>query len=271
MTTTSRPLALITGASSGIGAELAREHAAAGGDLILVARSREPMEKLADELLAECGATSTIFVKDLARCGAGEELYAEVKALGLTVDYLVNNAGFGGHGHFKDRTLEEDSDMVHLNIVTLMVLTKKFLPEMLARNSGRILNVGSVAGFVPGPLQAVYYATKAFVNNFTEALANELQGTKVTATVLCPGLTDSGFFARGGLEGVNAARMPFATSRDVARFGYQALLAGEPVAVHGLSNKLLVNVGIPLLPRSLVMKASRAMMERPERPERPDK
>lgn len=255
-------LALITGASSGIGAELAREHAAAGGDLILVARSKEPMEKLAEELRQTHATTSTIIVKDLAQCGAGEELYAEVKSLGFQIDYLINNAGFGGHGRFADRTLEEDSGMIHLNIVTLMVLTKLFLPDMLARNSGRILNVGSVAGFMPGPLQAVYYATKAFVNSFTEALSNELTGSNVTATVLCPGLTESGFMARGGLEGVNALKMPLATSEDVAKYGYRAMVKGEPVAVHGMSNKLLINLGLPLIPRSLVLKVSRAMMEK---------
>ncbi|MFT4571123.1 MAG: short-subunit dehydrogenase [Hyphomicrobiaceae bacterium] len=258
----SKKLALITGASSGIGAELAREHAAAGGDLILVARSREPMEKLAEELSQEHGTASTIIVKDLACCGAGEELYADVKSKGFEIDYLINNAGFGGHGFFKDRTLEEDSGMIHLNIVTLMELTKMFLPDMLARDSGRILNVGSVAGFMPGPLQAVYYATKAFVNSFTEALANELEGTNVTATVLCPGLTDSGFMARGGLEGVAALKMPLATSEDVAKYGYKALVDGDRVAVHGMSNKVLVNFGLPLFPRNLVLKISRAMMEK---------
>lgn len=255
------PIALITGASSGIGAELAREHAAAGGDLVLVARSKEPMELLADELTEKHGTTTIIISKDLAQVGAGEALYAEVKAKGIEIDYLVNNAGFGGHGFFKDRTLEEDSEMIQLNIMTLMVLTKKFLPEMLARNSGKILNVGSVAGFVPGPLQAVYYATKAFVNSFTEALANELAGTGVTATVLCPGLTDSGFMTRGNLTGVAALKLPLASSADVAKYGYKAMVGGRHVAIHGASNKVLV-AATPLAPRSLVMKLSRAMMEK---------
>jgi short-subunit dehydrogenase len=256
-----KPLALITGTSSGIGAELAREHAAAGGDLIIVARRKDRLEAIADELLTEHGTQSTVIAKDLSICGSAEELYEDITARGLAVDYLINNAGFGGHGFFHERSLADDNEMIHVNIVTLMTLTKLFVPGMIARGSGRILNVGSVAGFVPGPLQAVYYATKAFVNSFTEALANELGGTGVTATALCPGITASGFAERGNLDGAMAFKMPQATSASVAAYGYKAMLDGERIAVHGVMNKMTV-AGLRVFPRGLVLSTSRAMMEK---------
>ena len=257
-----KELALITGASSGIGADLAREHAAAGGDLILVARRKDRLETLAKELTDAHGTRCTIIIKDLSACDAAEELYAEIKGTGLEIDCLINNAGFGGHGLFQDRSLEQDKEMIHLNIVTLMTLTKKFVPDMLVRGSGRILNVGSVAGFMPGPLQAVYYATKAFVNSFTEALANELTGTNVTATVLCPGLTASEFVERGNLEGTAAFRFfPAASSSSVAKYGYKAMMDGRRVAIHGASNKALVAAGTRMMPRGLMLKVSRMTMD----------
>ena len=255
-------LALITGASSGIGAELARQHAAAGGNVILVARRKDRLESLAAELADAHGTESTIIAKDLSVCGAAEQLYDEIKAKGLQVDYLINNAGFGGHGFFHERSLEDETQMIHLNILALMTLTKLYLPEMLERNSGRILNVGSTAGFMPGPLQAVYYATKAFVNSFTEAVANEISHSKVTATALCPGPTESGFAERGNLDGVAVFKLGTVPSSSVAAYGYKSMLRGDRIAVHGMSNKFLVSTGLRMLPRGVTLKISRSMMEK---------
>ena len=252
-------LALVTGASGGIGLELARLHAARGGDLVLVARSEDKLEALAAELSQRHGITAHVFARDLSRIDAAEELAAALERKGLAIDVLINNAGFGGHGKFHERDWTADKAMIQLNVVTLTGLTRLLLPGMVARGHGRILNLASMAAFLPGPLQAVYYATKAFVLSFSEAIANELEGTGVTVTVLCPGATETGFAATGGLEDVKAFANADAPD-GVARAGYAGMLRGKTVVVPSLAKKIATRLP-GLLPRGLVTRISRATME----------
>ena len=255
-----QPTALITGASGGLGAEFAKLHAARGGDLVLVARSADKLATLQAQLHAEFGVRVTVIARDLAVPDAGESLAAEIKGQGLVVDYLINNAGFGGVGKFAERPWDEDRRMILLNVLTLTSLLRQLLPEMIARGHGRVLNVGSGASFVPGPLQATYYATKAYVLSLSEAVANETAGTGVTVTVLCPGATDTGFAERADAKDVRAFRR-LASATEVAKYGYDAMLAGKTVAVHGWGNKVLLHGAIRFLPRWLVTKMSRMTME----------
>jgi short-subunit dehydrogenase len=190
--------ALITGASSGIGKEMAKIHAAKGGDLIVVARRKEKLEALQQEIQQSTSAKVIIMVKDLTEPNAPKEIYEEVQQLGLTVDYLINNAGFGGRGKFHERAWADDLSMIQLNIVALTALTRYFLPDFVKRNSGKILNVSSTASLMPGPLQAVYFASKAYVTSFSNAIAEELYDTNVTVTALLPGATDTEFAQTAG-------------------------------------------------------------------------
>ncbi len=185
--TIERETALVTGASSGIGAELARIHAAHGGNLMMIARRRDKLEALKAELEKTYGIAVYLLVQDLAEAGAAQQVHDHVRSLGLAVDILVNNAGFGHWGPFHEQDWSVNEAMIKVNILALAALTRVFVPDMVARGHGRVLNVASMAGFVPGPLHAVYYASKAFVVSFSEALANELAGTGVTVTVV-PGL-----------------------------------------------------------------------------------
>ena len=228
--------ALVTGASSGIGAALAPLFARDGWHLVLVARTAAPMQALAEQLARAHGVTVTVLASDLAEAGAARRLTAELRARGITVDALVNNAGFGLHGAYATTDGAEES-------------------RMLARGRGRIMNLGSVGSFVPGPLMAVYYATKAYVLSYSEALAEELAGTGVTVTALCPGLTRTGFQARAGLPAAMAqASRVTAEVDDVARAGYAAMMRGVRVMVPGLLNKL--SVTLPrFAPRRLVSAA----------------
>ncbi|MAT72379.1 MAG: short-chain dehydrogenase [Planctomycetaceae bacterium] len=257
-----RPTALITGASGGLGAEFAQIHAARGGDLILVARSADKLAALQAQLHEQHGVRVTVIARDLAETDACERLVEEIRGQGLAVDYLLNNAGFGGAGEFVSRPWADDRQMILLNVLTLSGLTRLLLPEMLARGSGRVLNVGSLASFLPGPLQATYYATKAYVLSLSEALANEVSGTGVTVTCLCPGPTKTGFADRADAGDTRAFRRA-AAAADVARYGYDAMLAGKRVAVHGWKNKLLIHGLLRLMPRRLVTQISRMTMEKP--------
>lgn len=254
------PTALVTGASGGLGACFAKIHAERGGDLILVARSADKLAALQQQLQAEHRVRVTVIARDLAETAAGAKLAEEVRGQGFAVDYLINNAGFGGGGQFVDRRWDDDRQMIQLNVLALTSLTRQFLPDMITRGSGKILNVGSAASFVPGPLQAVYYATKAYVLSLSEALANETAGTGVTVTCLCPGATDTGFAARAEVGQTRAFRRA-ASAEDVARYGYDAMLAGKAVAVHGWQNKLLLHGLLRLMPRGLVRRVSRLTME----------
>jgi len=255
-------VALITGASSGIGLEFARIHAAKGGDLVLTARRQSRLEELEAELEQQHGITVIIITKDLSLPGAAEELYLELRDKNIKVDYLINNAGFGGHGFFHERDWEKDKAMINLNIMALTALTRLILPDMILRNSGRILNVASGAGFLPGPLQAVYYATKAFVVSFSEAIASELSDTDITVTALCPGATATEFAQGADLEDSRYFKSRAASAKDVATYGYNAMLRGKVIAVPGVKLKFLMNVVLRILPRRLVTKISRAAMEK---------
>ena len=178
---------LITGASGGIGAELARLFAAAGFDLVLVARRKEKLDELKNELESAHKIKVSVFECDLSKDGAAQKVFAFTQEQNISVDVLVNNAGFGDWGLFAECNLEKQNQMIHLNILSLTELTRLFVPQMTERKSGRILNVASIASFMPGPKMSVYYASKAFVRSFTEALSVELKKTGVTVTALCPG------------------------------------------------------------------------------------
>jgi uncharacterized protein len=253
--------ALITGASSGIGLELARIFAQHGHDVVLVARHEDRLRTLAAELTGR-GVRAHVVAADLAAPDAAASLVARVEALGVEVDVLVNNAGFGRYGRFVETPLDNELAMIQVNIVALTELTKRLLPAMLARRRGRIMNVASTAAFFPGPLMAVYYATKAYVLSFSEAIANELQSTGVTVTVLCPGPTESGFQAAASLEEsklVAGKKLP--TARSVAQHGYDALMAGTPLIVTGLTNKLTA-LAPRFMPRRAMAAVVRAAQER---------
>ncbi len=248
------PTALITGASGGIGLELARIFAREGYGLVLVARSRERLIEIAAELKP---AAVQVIAKDLTLAGTPEELQREVPK----VDVLVNNAGYGVYGPFVKNPLADELGMLQLNMTALVVLTKLYLPAMVAARSGKILNVASTAAFQPGPFMALYYATKAFVLSFSEAIASELEGTGVTVTALCPGPTATGFQAAAKLENSRLIKqMKVMDSRTVAEAGYRALMAGKPVVIPGLLNKLLAQ-SVRFSPRSIVTKIARKMQE----------
>src|SRR4051794_20046922 len=235
-----RQTALITGASSGIGLELARLFAAGGYDLVLMARSAGRLEELAGELRSRHGVTARGMAKDLARPESPEEIFRELEAAGGAVDVLVNNAGLGTFGPFAETDLGKELEELQLNVVTLTHLTKKFLPGMLARRRGGVLNVASTAGFQPGPWMAVYYATKAYVISFSEALAAELEGKGVTISVLCPGPTATGFTARAGLEAsaLSSGPLKVMTAAEVARAGYEGFREGKRIVIPGTMNKI---------------------------------
>jgi hypothetical protein len=257
-----RQTALVTGASGGIGLALARLLAADGHDLVLVARSGDKLAALADELGAAHGVAVTVLPADLSRPEAPAELAAALDARGIAVDLLVNNAGYGLYGAFTETSFDAERAMIQVNVLAVTELTKRLLPAMVARGRGRILNVASTAAFQPGPLMAVYYATKAFVLSFSEALANELEGTGVSVTALCPGPTESGFQASAKMEAsklVRGKRLP--SAEVVARAGYRALMSGRAVEVPGLANKVLVQ-SVRFLPRRTVTKVVRRVQER---------
>jgi uncharacterized protein len=250
--------ALITGASSGIGLDLAHLFAADGHDVVLVARSEGRLRALAQELEAKHGVKATVIVADLAQPDAPRQVFERAPA----VDVLVNNAGFGTSGKFAETDLRTELEMIQVNIAALTHLTKLFLPRMLQRGRGRILNVASTAAFQPGPLMAVYYATKAYVLSFSDAIGEELRGTGVTVTALCPGPTATGFqqTAALGSEALLKIMRPV-SSMEVARAGYRALMRGRRVVVPGMKNKLGVQ-SLRITPRALATRVVRALQER---------
>ncbi|ALO41297.1 SDR family NAD(P)-dependent oxidoreductase [Pseudoalteromonas phenolica] len=253
--------ALITGASSGIGLELAKLHAEKGGDLVLVARSADKLEQLAEQLRNEHKVQVTVLPADLSEQNAAEHIFNQTQQLGIEVDTLINNAGFGGHGKFAERALHADQAMMQVNMNALVELTHYFTQGMIRRKQGKILNVSSTASFIPGPLQAVYYATKAFVTSFSQAIAQELAEHNITVTALCPGPVATEFASAGNLDGVevfNNAR----SARSVAECGYNAMHRGDLLAFNEAGLKFLLNWVIPFLPRKLVLKLSRQSMEK---------
>ena len=232
---------LITGASSGIGLELARQFAKHGHRLILTARVQEELDRIAAELSREHHVDVGVIAKDLEQPNAVEEIFASVQRDGTSIDILVNNAGLGQRGRFVDIPLNKDVAMIRVNIESVVRLTKLFLPQMLERRAGRILNTASIAGFEPGPLLATYHATKAFVLSLSEALATELEGTGVTVTALCPGPTDTDFFSKADMLDTRAfQKASVMAPQDVAALGYDALMRGDRVYVPGAMNKTLV-------------------------------
>ena len=236
-----RPLAIITGASSGIGRDFADLFARDGHDLILVARRRDALETLCRTLAERYGVSCEAFPADLAKRLEREHLAARLRSADARVSALVNNAGIGVHGYFSDTDVERELELIELNIAALTQLTKLVLPGMLARGQGQIVNVSSVAAFQPGPLMAVYYASKAYVQSFSEAVAEEVDGTGVTVTAVCPGPTITEFQTSAGIR-PNAPHVgaPPMTSREVAETAYRAMQRGERVVVTGFRNKLVV-------------------------------
>jgi short-subunit dehydrogenase len=253
--------ALVTGATEGIGYELAKCFARDRHDLVLVARSKANLERVASEISASCGARVSAIVQDLSVQDGAHRLFDEVRRRQIAVDVLVNNAGVGTYGPFAQADLERELAMMRLNMISLTVLTRLFLPEMLERRRGRILNVASTAAFQPGPLMAVYYATKAYVVSFTEALANELGGSGVSASVLCPGPTRSGFQERAGMGASKLFRLPWVMeASDVAEKAYREFMSGRTTIIPGLGNKLLA-FSVRLGPRKLLPSIVRRFQE----------
>lgn len=257
--------ALITGASSGIGKELARIHSEKGGDLVLVARSEGRLNELRSELEDKYSVQVRIISKDLADMDAPRQLYEEVKADGIELEYLINNAGFGGHGKFHERDWEDDLAMIQLNVVALSALTRFFLGDMVARDSGRVLNVSSTACLPPGgPLQSVYFATKHFVTAFSYGVAEELDGSQVTVTALLPGATETEFASASGMENADLFKK-MANARTVAEEGYNGMLAGRLNVVSGLSvGEKLKMAAIPFASKKMLLKQIRQLQEVPE-------
>lgn len=248
------PTALITGASGGIGEELTRVFAAHGHDVVLVARSAAKLEALAAELSAKHKVRAYAITADLTDPKAPGQLLERVAALGLTVDVLVNNAGFADFGEFHKTDLAKQLEMMQVNMVALTELSHRVLPGMVARGKGKIMNVGSTGSFMPGPLMSVYYATKAFVLSVSEAWQEELKGTGVSVTALCPGPVATGFQKAAAMEGsrlLTNPMNPMMSADVVAKEGYEGLMAGKTIVIPGMMNKILA-VTPKLLPRVMI-------------------
>lgn len=238
---TSQPkqTALVTGASAGIGKELAQLFAADGHDVVLVARSVDKLEELAADLTSAYGVKAHVIAADLGDRASPGAVVEQARARGLTVDFLVNNAGFGSNGPFLDLDLERELAMIDVNVRALVELTQKLVRPMRARGFGRVMNIASTAGFQPGPYMATYYATKAFVVSFTEALAYELEGSGVSVTCYCPGATATEFAARAGNDKTRLFRRSgVASAKEVAADAYHAMMKGQILSVHGALNWL---------------------------------
>ncbi|MDP4098795.1 SDR family oxidoreductase [Paenibacillus sp. P96] len=252
---------LITGVSGGIGKELADRFAKDGHHMVLVARSEDKILKLAQEYQNKYGIQTTVIAKDVAKPGVPEEIYMELQAKGIHVDYLVNNAGFGLFGTFMETDMEQEINMIDVNITALTVMTKLFLPDMIKRGQGGIMNVASLVGFFPGPLMSVYYATKAYVLSFTEALENEVSGTGVTVTALCPGLTSTGFVDRSGMGASKLVKGAIMDAGDVAEEGYRGFLRGKTLIMPGARNRFIAFLP-RLLPRKMMTRMIRSSQGR---------
>ncbi|QNF31754.1 SDR family oxidoreductase [Adhaeribacter swui] len=254
--------ALITGASGGIGYEFAKLFAQRQHNLVLVARSEAKLNQIAGELQSAYHVQVTVVAQDLSQPQAATIVYASLKARNIDVDYLVNNAGFGDFGFFVETNWAKEEQMINLNITALTHFTKLFVRDMVERRRGRILNIASTAAFQPGPLMAVYFATKAYVLSFSEAIANELQGTGITVTALCPGPTESGFLQAAALEESKLFKgKKISSAAEVAAYGYRAFMAGKTVAIPGFRNWLLAN-SARFVPRKLLTALVRKMSER---------
>jgi uncharacterized protein len=244
--------AVVTGASAGLGREFSKLCAADGHGLVLVARRKEELDALARELEGAHQTRSIVVACDLSDPAAPKRVFDAVAAAGVETEILINNAGFGSNGKFWELDGLKEMAMIEVNVTALAHLTRLFLPGMIERGRGRVLNIGSTAGFQPGPFMATYYASKAFVNSFTEALAFELKGTGVTATLSCPGATATEFAQVAGNEKSNLFKSGAADAAGVAKQAYEAMKAGKPSVVHGLKNKAGVQV-LRVSPRAAVL------------------
>lgn len=253
--------ALITGASGGIGREFARIHANRGGNLIIVARRIEKLEELKKELEDKHQVRVVPFAKDLGTSGAAKSLFEEVKSKNIQIDFLINNAGFGLRGKFHELSWERQIGMINLNMIALTELMHLCLPDMINRNSGKILNVSSTAALMPGPLQTIYYASKAYVTSLSNAVAEELHDTNITVTALMPGATKTEFADTSGMKGTDLFKNA-ASPESVALDGYNAMIEGKLNVVSGLpfSQKMSLSL-IPFMPKKMVLHSVRKMQE----------
>jgi short-subunit dehydrogenase len=249
--------ALITGASNGIGLELAKQFAENKINLVLVARNRIKLHEISNELSKTFNVKCFVIATDLSDYNNAEEIFKICKNENIQIDYLINNAGFGDYGFFHESDWKKQVEMINLNITSLTYLTHLFLPDMIQNKNGRILNVASIAAFLPGPLMSVYYATKAFVLSFSEALSNELKDKNITVTTLCPGPTESNFFKRADMvdsKFVKGRKLP--SSTEVAIYGYNQMMKGKRIAIPGILNNLMIYIS-RFVPRGLVLKTVR--------------
>lgn len=265
---TNKKTVLLTGVTSGIGKSLAHEFASNNYDIIGVARNEEQLQEVTREIEGRYGIEVMTVKKDLARDGAAQEVYDEVKKFGRTINVLVNDAGVGQRGKFMDIPFERYSEIIHLNIIALTQLTSLYLKEMVQRDEGKILQLGSIAGFQPGPLLAVYHGTKAYVVSTSEAIATELEdmGSKVTITCLCPGPTETNFFSRADMEDTNVVHhkdKTMSSPEEVAKGGYQALMDGERLYIHGAMNKVTTFIR-RAIPKSTQSKLQKKFYEKHE-------
>lgn len=243
--------ALITGASNGIGYELAKVHAEKGVNLVLVARNKDKLEELREEIEKDRKVWVYTVGKDLSLPGAPKEVYDELKTKSIAVDYLINNAGFADFGLFAESDWIKQEQMINVNVTALTYFTRLFLPDMMCRGGGRIMNVASTASFQPGPTMSVYFASKAFVLSFSQAIDNEVREHGITVTALCPGPTQTGFqAAASGADPSLFEKNRFSSARAVAEYGYRAMLKGKHVAIHKFKNALLINT-MRFAPKSL--------------------
>ncbi len=238
---TNQKYALITGATSGIGHELAKLFAKDQYNLVLVARNNDELEKTAAEL-KQAGVEVITIAKDLFKRESPMEVYDEVKAKGIQVDVLVNDAGQGQYGLFAETDINREMDIIQLNIGATISLVKYFLPEMLQRKDGKILNLSSIAGKTPGPYQSVYHGTKAFIQSFTEAIRSENKDSGVTITALLPGATETDFFNKAEMQDSKILQQGLASAADVAKDGYEALMAGDDMVISGFKNKAMIGM-----------------------------
>ncbi len=256
-----KEVALITGASSGIGLELARIHAERGGDLIIVARRKEKLTELKEELEQNNGVSVKAIARDLSKPGAAKALFDQISESGIAVEYLINNAGFGLRGKFHELSWDRQQEMINLNMVSLTELMHLFLPQMVSRNSGKILNTSSTASFLPGPLQALYYASKAYVTYLGNAIAEELYDTNVSITTLMPGATETEFAAVSGMDKTGLFENTV-SARSVAEEGYEGMLKGKLDVVSGLTTaQSFMMKSIPFTPKKMLLKQVRKMQE----------
>jgi hypothetical protein len=256
--------ALITGASGGIGYELSLIFAAQKCNVVLVARTEDKLKTLA-ELCEKEGVKAHVLACDLSTPGAAAKVYEFTQSNNISIDYLINNAGFGHFGEFASSPVQKELDMIQLNITALTELCKLYLPAMKTQKHGRIMNVASTASFGPGPFMSVYFATKAYVLHFSEAIHNELKGTGVTVTALCPGATQSNFAIAAdivdGATATNEKPSNLPTSKEVAQYGYLIMMKGKSYGIHGFINKVMAFT-IRLVPRNLATQATRKILEK---------